>query len=66
MAAGTTRFDDALFDSDSFGFDVDTTVYVNPNAVERVMRRGADSRLVRRDSVKMTRQADPRLVRRQE
>ena len=66
MAAGTTRFDDALFDSDSFGFDIDTTVYVNMNSVEKSLLRGADSNLIRQDGTSMTRDIDPRTVRRQE
>lgn len=66
MAAGATRFDDALFDSDSFGFDVDLTVYVNMNALEKSMLRGADANLIRKDDAVMTRDVNPRLVRRQE
>lgn len=66
MAAGTTRFDDALFDSDSFGFDIDQTVYVNMASVEKSMLRSSDSNLIRQDGTSMKRDIDPRMVRKQE
>lgn len=45
----TTRFDDARFDAETFGFDVDLQVYVNPNSIELNLKRIADPKLVRRN-----------------
>ncbi|HEV8670952.1 MAG TPA: hypothetical protein VGS01_09490 [Candidatus Limnocylindria bacterium] len=66
MPAGTTRFDEALFDSDAFGFDVDTTPYVNQLAIERTLRRSAAPKMTRQDDATLKRTATPRLTRRQE
>jgi len=63
---GTTRFDEALFDSDAFGFDVDSTVYANPNAIEQHISRSAGAKLIRQDDSVLQRQAPAKLTRRQE
>jgi len=63
---GTTRFDEALFDSDAFGFDVDGNVYVNPNVIEQHISRSAGAKLIRQDDPVLQRQAPAKLTRRQE
>jgi hypothetical protein len=63
---GTTRFNEALFDSDAFGFDIDQQVYVNPNAIEKNLLRAASPRVVRSDDPTLKRAAAAKLVRRNE
>ncbi len=63
---GNTRWDEALFDSDSFGWDIDTTPYVNPLGVELTLRRTASAKIIRNDDATLKRTASAKLIRRQE
>lgn len=48
MAASlTTRFDEALFDAEGYGFDVDQQVYVNVSPNTQNFERQQGQRIVR-------------------